>query len=184
MREPNRRTAVHTVAMILATVLLGIPLSVAAPPADAPRAGRSPTDWPQWRGPNRDNVSRESGLLKEWPKDGPPLAWKAKGLGGGYSSVSIAGDRIYTMGDAADGGYVHALELDGGKKVWSTKVGRPGGDYPGTRSTPTVDGDRVYALGQWGDVACLDAASGQVKWKKNLERDFGGRMMSGWGYAE
>src|SRR6185503_7368899 len=107
MREPNRRTAVLTVAMILATGNLGAWLALAAPPSAAPR--QSPTDWPQWRGPNRDNVSHESGLLKEWPKDGPPLAWKAKGLGGGYSSVSIAGDRIYTMGDAADGGYVHAL---------------------------------------------------------------------------
>ena len=146
--------------------------------------GRRGGDWPQWRGPARDNISKETGLLKEWPEKGPPLAWKAKGVGQGYSTVAVAGDRIYTMGDRGDASYVHALQLDGGKNVWSAKVGRPGGNYEGTRSTPTVDGDRVYAQGQYGDLVCLDAASGKEQWRKNLEKDFGGKMMSGWGYSE
>src|SRR3954466_5972451 len=71
-------------------------------------------DWPQWRGPNRDNVSTETGLLKEWPKDGPPLLWKATGLGGGHSSVAVVGDRIYTMGDGEDGGYLRCISVADG----------------------------------------------------------------------
>jgi outer membrane protein assembly factor BamB len=169
----TRPAAVCVALVITATTL-----------AQQQRGGPPRTDWPQWRGPNRDNVSTETGLLKQWPDKGPPLAWKGTGIGKGYSSVSIAGDRIYTMGDAGDSAYVHCLQLNGGKKVWSVKVGRSGGDYPGTRSTPTVAGDRVYALGQWGDLIALDAATGRVIWRKSLEKNFGGRMMSGWGYAE
>ena len=167
-------------AALLGIIFLGAPSTLSA----QQRGGPPRTEWPQWRGPNRDNVSTETGLLKQWPENGPPLAWKATGIGKGYSSVSIAGDRIYTMGDAADSAYVHCLDLSGGKKVWSVKVGRSGGDYPGTRSTPTVAGDRVYALGQWGDLIALDSATGRVIWRKDLARFFGGRMMSGWGYSE
>jgi outer membrane protein assembly factor BamB len=185
MREPNRRKVYQALLVSLVSGCFGVATFGAAPTGGTPTsAGHSPSDWPQWRGPNRDDHSPDTGLLKEWPKDGPPLAWKAGGIGKGYSSVSIGGKRIYTMGDADDGGYVYALALDGGKKLWSTKVGKPGGNYPGTRSTPTVDEDRVYALGQWGDLVCLDADTGDVRWRKNLEKDFGGKMMSGWGYAE
>src|SRR5581483_5741693 len=80
-------------------------------------AGRA-ADWPQFRGPGRDNVSKDTGLLRSWPKDGPPLAWQAGGLGEGYSSLSIAGDRIYTLGNKANVSRVVALERDGGKVVW------------------------------------------------------------------
>jgi outer membrane protein assembly factor BamB len=156
----------------------------AAPPRSEPTKRRADSDWPQWRGPMRDNHSADTGLLKQWPEGGPPLAWKAKGVGTGYSSVSVAGGRIFTMGDGPDSSYVHALKLDGGGKLWSAKVGRTGGSYEGTRSTPTVDGDRVYALGQWGDLVCLEAVGGKEIWRKNLEKDFGGHMMSGWGYSE
>src|SRR5436305_8654003 len=98
-------------------------------------------DWPQWRGPNRDNISTETGLLKQWPPNGPPLAWKSAGLGAGYSSVSVANGRIFTMGDGADSSFVHALDLQG-QHSWSAKLGRPGGGggYAGPRGTPTVDG--------------------------------------------
>jgi len=177
-----KTTTFPGIAVLLATGLITLG-TMAAPPAKSD-AGASPSDWPQWRGPNRDNLSRETGLLKEWPEGGPPLAWKAKGIGKGYSTVSVAGGKIFTMGDGGDASYVHALSLDGGKKLWSAKVGKPGGDYPGTRSTPTVDGDRVYALGQHGDLVCLDAATGKELWRKSFTKDFGGKMMSGWGYAE
>src|SRR5581483_4859248 len=109
-------------------------------------AGRA-ADWPQFRGPDRDNVSKDTGLLKSWPKDGPPLAWQTKGLGGGYSSVSVVGDRIYTLGNKGGVSHVIALERDGGKLVWSVELGKAGGNLG---CTPTVDGDRVYALGQEG----------------------------------
>jgi outer membrane protein assembly factor BamB len=141
-------------------------------------------DWPQWRGPNRDNVSTETGLLKEWPKGGPALVWKATGLGQGFSTVSVVGDRIYTMGDGPDSSYIRCISLSDGKPIWSTKVGKPGGDHPGTRCTPTVDGQMVYALGQWGDLVAVNAADGKEVWRKSMKNDFQGKMMSGWGYAE
>jgi len=137
-------------------------------------------DWPQFRGPNRDNVSTDTGLLKSWPKDGPPLAWQAKGLGGGYSSVSVAGDRIYTLGNKKGKSYVLALERDGGKIVWSGEIGPEGGNLG---CTPTVDGDRVYALGQQSDLVCLETKDGMRVWHRNLRKDFGGAYGS-WGYCE
>jgi len=142
-------------------------------------------DWSQWRGPNRDGISPETGIMKQWPSNGPPGLWVTHGLGRGYSSLSIVGNRIYTMGDAQDASYVHALDdSNKGKNLWSTKVGRPGGDYPGTRSTPTVDGDLLYALGQWGDLVCLQVSDGKEVWRKSLKNDLGGEMMSHWGYSE
>lgn len=140
-------------------------------------------DWPQWRGPNRDDISTETGLLKDWPAGGPPLAWKARGLGVGYSSVAVAGGKIFTMGDSPDAGTVRALDAKDGSVLWTTPIGRPGGNYPGTRCTPTVDGTLVYALGQFGDFVCLEAATGKEVWKKSFGKDFGGSG-GGWNYTE
>ncbi len=145
-------------------------------------------DWPQWRGPRRDDVSTETGLLKEWPAGGPPLAWKVASLGGGYSGVSVVGDRVYTMGEDATTSHLYALNAANGQAVWSVKVGKPGAnpgnDYPGPRCTPTVAGNVIVALGQFGDLVCVDAAKGTELWRHNLETDFAGKMMSGWNYAE
>jgi len=143
-------------------------------------------DWPQWLGPNRDNKSLETGLLKEWPDKGPPMAWEAKGLGGGYSGVSVAAGHIYTLGDHADGAYAIAMEEPSGKRIWSTRIGRSGGGngYPGPRCTPAVDGQFIYVLGQFGDLVCLQADTGKEIWHKKMDQDFAGRMMSDWGYAE
>jgi len=141
-------------------------------------------DWPQWRGPLRDDISTETGLLKQWPADGPPLAWKATGLGEGYSGVSVVGGRIYTMGDIGEASFLLALDAANGKVIWSTKVGKSGGDRPGPRCTPSVDGDQVVVLGQFGDLVCVSAAGGKELWRHNLQSEFGGKMMSGWGYSE
>src|ERR1700722_14637589 len=84
--------------------------------------GEKPADWPQWRGPNRDDHSPDKGLLQEWPKDGPPLAWKATGIGEGYAGVSVAGDKVFTMGDIGNASHVIALSRDKGEKIWSAKV--------------------------------------------------------------
>lgn len=153
--------------------------------AAASFCGAAEGDWPRWRGPNADNISTEAGLLKEWPKQGPPLAWTATGVGQGFSSVSVAGGKIFTMGETGDSSFVIALDL-AGKKLWSTNVGKTGGGggYAGPRCTPTIDGEHVYAVGQFGDLVCLQAATGAEVWRKNLNKDFEGKMMSGWGNSE
>src|ERR1051326_4656129 len=117
-------------------------------------------DWPQFRGPHRDGISPDKGLLDQWPSGGPPLLWKKRGIGSGFSSVSIAGSRIFTMGDAADTRFIYALDMSG-NPLWSATVGQPGGDHPGTRCTPTVDGELVFALGQFGDLVCVEARTGK-----------------------
>lgn len=144
------------------------------------------SDWAQWRGPNRDGLSPDTGLLKQWPAGGPPLAWKATGLGGGYSSVSILGDRIYTLGDQGDACNLLALNSADGKIVWSTRVGPAGGHpkYPGPRSSPSVEATLIFALGQDGDLICAETATGKERWRKHLQKDFQGRMMSGWRWSE
>ncbi|HBL28827.1 MAG TPA: polyvinylalcohol dehydrogenase [Acidobacteria bacterium] len=148
-------------------------------------APAAPPEWPQWRGPNRDGVAQERGLLTQWPEAGPPLAWKTAGLGGGLSSLSLSGGRIFTLGDSEGGQRVLALSLADGKPLWTANVGPAWDDqYGGPRSTPTVDGDRVYALGTEGDLVCLEAATGKEVWRKNLARDFGGRVMSIWKWTE
>ncbi len=149
-------------------------------------APKNQGDWPQWRGPNRDGVSTETGLLQQWPAGGPELAWKTDGLGQGFSSVSIQNGLIFTMGERQGQECVFALDLDDGKEVWCTPIGKTADNagYPGPRCTPTADGKLVYAIGSHGDLACYDSATGQVKWRKNLQTDFGGKMMSIWGYSE
>jgi outer membrane protein assembly factor BamB len=151
--------------------------------AAAAEKGARFQDWPQWRGPKRDGVSTEIGLLQQWPKAGPKLLWGVKGLGRGYASVAVAGSRIYTMGDRGNAEYLIARSRANGKELWAARVGQPWRDG-GPRSTPTLDGDRVYALSPHGDLVCADAAKGKILWRKNLPTDFGGRMMSGWGYSE
>jgi outer membrane protein assembly factor BamB len=147
--------------------------------------GAVPPDWPQWHGAHRDNLSSDTGLLQSWPPSGPPLAWKATGLGSGYSSVSITGGRIFTMGDMADASYLIALDLDGGKPLWKTKVGAAGGGggVPGPRCSPSIDGDLVFAINQHGDLICANASDGGELWRKSMTNDFGGSV-GGWGYSE
>jgi outer membrane protein assembly factor BamB len=142
-------------------------------------------NWPQWRGPNRDGISKETGLLKQWPAEGPPLVWKATGAGGGYSSFSIANGKLYTLGLRGDREFVIAFDIANGKEAWSTAHGgkfeNDRGDGP--RGTPTVDGDRVFALGGNGDLSALDAKTGKIVWSKNVLKEFGGSNIT-WGISE
>jgi outer membrane protein assembly factor BamB len=141
--------------------------------------------WPQWRGPNRDGISKETGLLKQWPADGPPLVWKATGAGAGYSSFSISDGRLYTMGLRGDREYVIAFDIATGKEAWATAHGgafrNDRGNGP--RGTPTVDGDRIYALGGNGDLSALEARTGKIVWTKNVLKEFGGSNIT-WGISE
>jgi outer membrane protein assembly factor BamB len=161
--------------------------TLALPAADTEGFKPKPHDWPQWQGADRTAVSRETGLLKSWPKEGPPLAWKVKGVGGGFSTPSIAAGRVFGMGFVGDDEVVWALEEATGKEIWSTRIAKAtrGIDHgSGPRCTPTVDGDRLYALGIAGELACLESASGKMVWQKNLtSKEFGGRR-PGWGYSE
>jgi outer membrane protein assembly factor BamB len=141
--------------------------------------------WPQWRGPNRDGISKETGLLKQWPAEGPPLVWKAAGAGRGYSSFSIADGKLFTMGLRGDREFVVAFDVATGKEAWATPHGsafrNDRGDGP--RGTPTVDGDRVYALGGDGQLSALEARTGKIVWTKNVLREFGGENIT-WGISE
>jgi len=162
-------------------------------------------DWPQFRGPRRDGVSRETGLLKEWPKGGPSLVWSYTNLGVGYSGPAVVGDRLYISAGRGDSEYALAFDLKnddgkGIKELWSVKIGPlftwKGNNWNiGPNATPTVDGDLLYALGGRGDLVCVEVASGKERWRKNLPRDLGGDVNPigggtedptplGWGYAQ
>jgi outer membrane protein assembly factor BamB len=145
-------------------------------------------DWPAWRGPHRTGVSDETGLLKEWPTDGPKLLWRITDVGDGYSTPAVVGDKVYLMGNqGTDDEFVQALDVADGKQIWRTRVGKVGPNkgpqYPGSRSTPTVDSALTFALGSDGDLACLDTGTGKMRWQKNLRTDFGGQP-GNWAYAE
>ena len=137
----------------------------------------SGTDWPQWRGPDRTGLSKESGLLKQWPVSGPSLVWSASNLGAGYGSISVSGDRIFVQGMKGRDSVVSILNRADGKPVWSKILGPAANDDrgPGPRGTPTVDADRVYVLTENGDLACLRSQDGTVLWQRNILRDFGAR---------
>jgi len=149
----------------------------------------SAADWPQWRGPDRNGVSKESGLLKQWPAGGPKLLWQVNDLGDGYSTPVVVGNRIYMMSNRGlENEFVQAISADDGKVIWTTRVGNVGNpnqnpSYPKARSTPTIDGAFMYVLGSDGDLACLDAKTGKVRWSKNLRQEFGGQPGE-WAYAE
>jgi hypothetical protein len=142
-------------------------------------------DWPQWRGLNRDGISPETGLLDTWSKDGPPLLWKIQGLGEGYSSAAISGGRLFIQGQHGDEEYVLAFDANTGKQLWRTHTGIPFNESRGhgPRSTPTVDGDRVYALAADGMLVCLDTATGKTFWGYNIVDHFHGRVPQ-WGISE
>lgn len=166
-------------AVAAGTALLAEPQS----PRGAPAARQA--EWPTWRGPNRDGHSPDRGLLRAWPPGGPRLMMTAKNLGAGFSSVAVSGGRIYTMGDRGGAQHLIALSDSDGSEVWSARVGPPWDDeYAGPRGTPAVSDGAVYALGTEGDLVAVDAASGKELWRRNLARDFGGRMMSSWKFAE
>jgi outer membrane protein assembly factor BamB len=152
-------------------------------------AAVQPAEWSQWRGPNRDGKSSDTGLLKAWPDGGPKLLWKVHGTGKGYSGVSASKQVLFTSGDRDDGSYVFALRAADGQIAWSAKLGKagmagpPGWTYAGPRCTPTVSGDLVFAVDQYGQLVCLRATDGREQWRKNYVSDFSGQEPE-WGFSE
>lgn len=141
-------------------------------------------DWPHWRGPDRDDVSKEVGLLKEWPKEGPPRVWLNEDVGLGYSGVAVVGGKVFTMGAREDTEFLICLDANDGKELWSARIGsRLGNNWgDGPRGTPSVDGERVYAMGGQGALVCAQVANGEVVWTKAMT-SLGGKK-PGWGYCE
>ena len=141
-------------------------------------------DWPQWRGADRSDHSRETGLLKSWPTGGPRQVWLNEDVGLGYSGYSIVGGTLFTMGLRADDEFLIAVDAATGKERWATAVGGrlKNGWGDGPRSSPTVDDNRVYALGGLGDLICADAKTGRAIWKTSMSKLGGGKP--GWGYCE
>jgi len=146
-------------------------------------------DWPQWRGPQRNGVSKETGLLKNWPKEGPKLRWKISDAGNGYAAPSVLGDRIYMLGnEGLENEFVAAYAVADGKRMWSAKLGKVGNpkqdpSFPAARSTPAVESETLYALGSDGDLAAVERSTGKIRWQKNLRADFGGKPGE-WAYSE
>jgi len=168
-------------------------LALLALPADRPvdaqaakAADAKALDWNQFRGPNRDGHASDTGLLTQWPAGGPPQAWKATGIGTGYSSVCASGTRIFTMGETGGKSYLLALNAADGKILWKTEVGNggdPGNQGAGPRGTPATDGVLVFGLSQGGELACAQAATGKLVWKKTMGQ-LGGGGTPGWGWSE
>jgi outer membrane protein assembly factor BamB len=151
-------------------------------PSESRDGKKQTTDWPRWRGPHGDGVSREAGLLAQWPENGPNLLWSTNNLGKGYSSIIVVGDRIFTLGEAGGATSLYALDRATGRKAWESPI-RGGG---GVNGTPAYDKEfnLVYGLTKNGNLVGVRASDGKLVWQKNFERDFGGKMMSGWGYSE
>ena len=149
----------------------------------------SGNDWPQWRGPNRNGISTEQGLLKEWPKEGPKLLWKGSEFGSGYSTPAVSGGRLFMLAnEGLENEFVQSIGTQDGKRSWRTRLGKVGNpkqdpNFPAARSTPTLDGEVLYALSSDGDLACVEIGDGKVRWRKNLRTDFAGKP-GVWAYAE
>jgi outer membrane protein assembly factor BamB len=166
-----------------------VKLALAACLVLAAPAAAQEANWPTFRGADRTGHSPDRGLLKAWPAGGPKLAWKAKGLGKGYASVAVWGDKLYTLGDSPDCNLI-CLNAADGKELWRLKVGGPYTKWSGNReswgfnrATPTTDGKIVIGLAPTGELVCADAATGKEKWRKEAKADFGGSV-GGWDYSE
>ena len=142
---------------------------------------------PQWRGVDRTGVSKEAGLLAKWPDGGPKVRWKKTDLGTGYSSPSVSQGRVYLQTTRDTQEFALALDEKTGDQVWSVEIGKVGENrgpqYPGTRSTPTVDGDHLYVLASDGQLSCLQAKDGKSVWSRNLMTEFQGKPGL-WAYTE
>lgn len=150
----------------------------------------SAQSWPQWQGPKRDNVSAQKGLLTSWPKDGPKLLWQVEDLGEGYCTPTFDQGLIFGMSYAGEDEIVWARTIDRARPVWSTRIAKANREvdyHQGSRCSPTIDGERLYALGVSGDLVCLRVKDGEILWRTNLIKDYGGILpfyRESYGYTE
>ena len=142
-------------------------------------------DWPQWRGPNRDGIAVGESMRSNWDAHPPTLLWMSEGMGRGYASLAIVDGRLYTTGNRDDAQAVVCADAANGDVVWATPITdrNPKHGYPGSRCTPTVDGDHVYVVASDGKIACLDKSDGSIVWSESFKQ-WSGKMMSGWGFSE
>ena len=142
-------------------------------------------DWPRWRGPDLSDHSPDKGLLKKWPKDGPKQVWLYKDAGIGYSGPAISNGKFITMGERNGAIHVIAIDTKNGKEIWNTKFakGFKNNWGNGPRGTPTIDGDKVYALAPKGELICLNIKNGSKLWNADLVKNFGGKAPY-WGFSE
>jgi outer membrane protein assembly factor BamB len=143
-------------------------------------------DWPQWRGPHRDGIAQEKGLLKEWPKEGPNLLWTFRDAGAGFSSFAVVGDRLYSCGADEKNEFLFAVDTKDGSKLWSVEIGKrlDNGWGDGPRGTPTYDNGRLYVISGMGDLVCVKADKGDKLWSVNLTDKAIGGGRPGWGFTE
>ena len=173
----NTRSATNIAIKLLAISLLSMHMGTS-----------NGDDWPQWQGPNRNAISSETGLLKEWPAQGPALAWRVENLGGGDSAPAVVDGKLFGMSNRDGKEIVWAISEEDGSPIWSTPLGdaveqrmRQSKEGPG--GTPTVDGDHLYVIGMGGRVACLQRSNGSLVWERQLTTDFGGKVPP-WSYRE
>ncbi|MCU1275233.1 MAG: hypothetical protein JWO48_2664 [Bryobacterales bacterium] len=166
----------------ICVVLSGAALLHSSHSRAAAAAKTAEAEWPQWLGANHDGKSTETGLLKEWPADGPKLLWKVTTLGKGYGTPAVASGMVYVTGDEGRKFYVYAFDMSG-KSQGKIEHGQAfAGDHPGARGTPSIDGSNLYVLGGTGLLGCYDAKTGARKWQHEM-KEYGGGP-GGWGYAE
>lgn len=156
------------------TLVLLLSLALQSAPSPGTLIASKEPGWPQWRGPRRDGISDEKGLLRSWPDGGPPLLWKVGGLGKGWSSPIVTGGTITLTGDIDKELHLFALDLDG-RERWRAKNGKAWtGQYPGARSSCVAAGGSIYHLNAHGRLACLDAATGKESWAVEVLERFEG----------
>ena len=142
-------------------------------------------DWPQYYGPKRDGTSTETGLLRSWPKEGPKVLWTVP-IGIGYGGPAVSDGKVYLLDrDEKVGDNLRCFELSSGKELWNFAYDAPGGfQHPGSRTTPTIDGNYVYTCGPQGDLYCIHTGTHKPVWNKNIWKDFGGDQLPRWGITQ
>ena len=142
-------------------------------------------DWPQFLGPDRNNTSPQKGILRSWPKNGPEVLWTVN-AGKGYGGPVIRDGKVYLLDrDDNTGDIMRCFDLSSGKELWKYSYAAPGSvQYPGSRSVPAIDGNRIYSVGPYGDLYCIDINTHKPLWNKNIMKDFGGTKIPVWAISQ